>query len=511
MKGQSIEGTGIGKCYWEIYECESKQPDFAQGPGGIQIQIGEHIVIQKKGRPNWSVVPVQTMIWDKRLSTRIQDSDYTGQTEMSTMNELLLEQENGNISNVDEIEKLVAAKRADNSDEESKRRRQLNEGSSTESMDSDEGVFEVTEWHAFVPYQETDEETGEKHWTQANLRFRIVNDQVLIKCEENPWGKLKNPYFSYRYSILPRQFLGNSVAQPIMGIQTSVNNLQASSDKLVRKAAKNPTFYERSSGLDGRKIFIDEDSLIPVNDANKVKFFPVDAGAIRAVSEERSFLIELSRDTVAAGEMAQGIGGKDIDTATEANIMNTNSGQRFQSIVDQTGWEFFCGMATNFYFLIKKFAQPGELLVRESSQDGNPRPIMPQDLVNDYIFVPITQASVQNNQAKAQQRMQLIQQLGQFQSTAPQMFMDKNGNQVKFDLVDIFIKEVMPAIGIKNGQTYIMKTSPQELQQQQMQQMAQAQGQTGSKPPSIGAGPAQAGQQSQGAQSFAPTALAGRP
>lgn len=482
MKAMGIEGTGIGKAFWELYDCVETVPVMAQSLQG-PIQVGETKKVSKRGRPNWEQVPLGNMGWDKRLSTHIQDSDYVFQKSFVTMNELLIMQDDGEIANVDEIAKETTASKGAEVDPEIKRKSALGESSSTSGDDGDEGVYRLDEWHALIPY-EAPQADGSKRWMHANLRFRIVNDGTLIKCEPNPWAERKNPYFSYRYSILPRQFLGNPVAQPIKQLQVDANNLQTSSTKLVKKAAQNPTFYERASGLDGRKVFIDELSLIPVNDATKIQHFPIDAGAIKAVSEERGFIIDLARETVAANEQAQSIQQGPNGTATEAAIMNQNSGTRFQAVVDLNGWEFFCGIATNFYWLIQKHLQPGDLIVRVSSQDGNPREILPTDVAANYIFVPITSSSVANQQANLQKKMQWAQTMVQQQQQNPMGMQNPDGSFVRFDVASFTIKEIMPLLGIPNGRSYLITTTPQEIQAK-----AQAQAAMQAPPPRPGMPP----------------------
>ena len=498
IKTSGIEGTGFAKTYWDFCEYESIQPQYVADPmSGQPLQVGENRNMAKRGYPNASKVAGGNMIWDKRVGTRIQDSDYVGERSFVTKNELLILQDNGEIAQVDKIAQLETASKDSEIDPETKRRGMLGEGTTTQNSmaDNDEGVYKMDEWHALIPYQAPSED-GMKKWTHANLRFRIVNDQTMVQCGENPWKHLKHPYVSFRYSIKPGQMLGNSVIQPIKQLQIDVNNLQTSSTKLIKKAAQNPTFYERASGLDGRKVFIDELALIPVNDASKIKYNPIDGAAIRAVSEERGFLINLARDTVAANDQAQAIQQSGDATATEMNILNQNSGTRFQSVVDLQGWEFFAAIAKNFYFLIREYAQDGELIVRESSEDGNPRPITKMDLVNDYDFVPITSATVSNQAAALQKKMQWAQEMAQQQMQNPLGMKNPDGSYVRFDIPGFTIKEIMPLLGIKNGRTYLVTTSAQEvLAEQQAQAQAQNPPQAGQaqfKPkPSGLAGPAQ--------------------
>ena len=463
MKDEGLHGTTAIKTFWELYDCEETKPITARGISG-PIQTGEQKIMVKRGRPNIQGVPLSSCIWDKRLAGRFQDAKYFGHSTFPSMNELLIEQENGIIANVDEIAARESAQKLLEADQETKRRTAVGEGTTTESADGDEGVYQMDEWHGLVAYQ-APQLDGTKKWTQANLRFRIINDRTLIKCEENPMGDLIHPFISCRYSILTGRALGNALCQPIKQSQVDVNNLQTSLMKITKKAAQNPTFYERASGLDGRKVFIDELSLIPVNDASKIKTNPVDGVAIQAVSKERGFLIDLARESIAANDQAQSIDNGPAGSATEADIDNQNSGTRFQSIVDQNGWEFFAAIAEHFYWYDQKLAKDGELVVRQSSQDGNPYAIQRSDLQNKYIFVPVTAASVSNQNAMLGRKMALVQQMTQQQMQNPMGMQNPDGSFVRFDIPAFYIKEVMPLMGVKNGRSYLVTTSAQEIAQ----------------------------------------------
>ena len=57
----------------------------------------------------------------------------------------------------------------------------------------------------------------------------LVNDEVLVMCEPNPWVDETDkgpghPFFSYRQAIHPREMLGKSVLAPVLDLQTYINN-----------------------------------------------------------------------------------------------------------------------------------------------------------------------------------------------------------------------------------------------------------------------------------------------
>ena len=79
---------------------------------------------------------------------------------------------------------------------------------------------------------------------------------------------------------------------------------------------------------------------------------------------------------------------------------------------------------------------------------------MRQDLVNDYFFVPVTSAALNDSRAQLQSQMQIAQQLGQLQVTNPQAMIDGKGNMWHFDVMDFILKEILPKAGVRNGRSY---------------------------------------------------------
>ena len=68
--------------------------------------------------------------------------------------------------------------------------------------------------------------------------------------------------------------------------------------------------------------------------------------------------------------------------------------------------------------MIRQWAVNGDLVVRESTIDGAPRPIMRAHLVEDYFFVPITSAVLNDQRAQLQSKMQFAQQMAQLKQQA---------------------------------------------------------------------------------------------
>lgn len=472
LKAMKIEGTAVFRAKWEKRCIETiPDPTMLDPLQGDQVQtktIAEVKIFKDVHGPDFDAEPVQNVVWDQRVQERIQDSEYVCHRQFPTLTDLLIMQENGDIQNVDEIQRLSESQQPDQINPDAKRKQLLGPaGNGPNEGSTEDPVKRLDEWWGWVPLHEPQED-GSKKWTKRALHWMIVNDEVLVMAEPNPWVDEQgygpgHPFFSARQMIIPREMLGKSVIAPIMEMQTYVNRTHASMEKLTTKAAKNPTFVSRAAGLDTLRLFQDELAIIPVMDPKAVSYHPIDGGQIDAVAKERAWGINMARETVAANEQAQGVGSSILSdaTATEASIINANSGTRFQLIVDQLSYEFFAAYANIMWWMIRQWAQNGDLVVRESSIDGAPRPIMRAHLVEDYFFVPITSAVLNDQRAQLQSKMQFAQQMAQLQATNPDALVDDDGSQFSFELLPFIRQEIMPLMGVRNGFTYFKKILPQ--------------------------------------------------
>lgn len=472
LKALKIEGTAFFRAKWEKRFLETisvpMQVDQASGEVVQMKTVAEAKEFKEIHGPDFDPEPFQNCIWDHRVGTRIQDSEYVGHRQFPTLTDLLIMQENGQITNVDQIQRLADGQKIEQINPDAKRKRLLGPGSSGQTDGaSPDPAKRLDEWFGWVPYQ-APQEDGSKKWTKVALHWMVVNDEVLVMCEPNPWIDESghgpgHPFFSARQSIQPRELLGKSVLDPIMGMQTYVNEIHGSVRKLTNKAAKSPTFVSRAAGVDTLRMFQDELSIVPVMDPSKIVHHPVDGAQIEAVAKERAWGITMSRETVAANEQSQGVSTQTLGdaTATEASIINANSGTRFQFVVDQLGYEFFASYANIMWWMIRQWAMDGDLVVRESTIDGAPRPITRAHLVDDYFFVPITSAQLNDQRAQLQSKMQFAQQMNQLQSTNPNAMIDDDGSVYKFKILPFIRQEIMPLMGVRNGFSYFEKIAPE--------------------------------------------------
>ena len=466
LKGLQIEGTAAARLEWEAYEEETIDVPMdivnaqtqAKAPIKATAQAKEFVT---RHCPNFRNEALQNLIWDPRVETCLQDSEYVAHRQFPSLTTLLIMQQQGKIQNVDKIKNIAEGSSPRISDPDQRRKDELApSGAAGGTKALFEDSHRLDEWWGNVPYKSTDDGS----WKTAWLHWMVVNDEVLVLAEPNPWKDESghgpgHPFISFRQMIHPRDLLGSSALQPVMDLQKYANNIQASMGKLTQKVAKNPTYVTRAAGADVLRMFQDELSIISVLDAAGIKSNPIDGAQLTAVASERAWAINLALQTVAANEQAQGIPNGDLAnaSATQAAIINANSGTRFQFNVDQLAYEFCAALANGVWWMIRQWAKDGDLVVRESSIDGAVRPITRAHLVNDYFFTPVTAALTNDQRSQLQLKMQFAQQMTQLQSTNPAAMTNPEGERYYFDSIDFIVKEIFPLMGIRNGRTYLSK------------------------------------------------------
>lgn len=471
LKGLGIEGTGAVRLEWAAYEEETINvpvdvTNSLTGETSAVKATAQSKVFVTRHAPDLTGEAMQNLVWDPRVQTCLQDSEYVCHRQFPDLTTLLIMQQQGKLQNVDKIKRIAEGSSPRISDPDQKRRDDLApSGAAAGNKGISGDSHRLDEWWGNVPYKSEDDGTWKTVW----LHWMIVNEEVLVLCEPDPWKDESghgpgHPFISFHKMIHPRDLLGSSVLQPIMDLQMYANGIQDSMSKLTKKAAKHPTFVTRAAGVDIMRMFQDELSIVPVLDANGIVSHPIDGPQLKAVAEERAWAIQQALQTVAANENVQGVATQNIGnaTATEASIINANSGTRFQFNVDQLSYEFCAPLANGIWWMIRQWSQDGDLVVRESSIDGNSRPVTRDMLVNDYYFTPVTSALVNQQRALLQQKMQFVEQMIQLQSTNPEAMKNPEGEQYYFDAIDFIVNEIFPLMGIRNGRTYLSKFMAQQ-------------------------------------------------
>jgi hypothetical protein len=236
----------------------------------------------------------------------------------------------------------------------------------------------------------------------------------------------------------------------IKQMQKDLNSSMANLGQLIKNAAYSPTFYEPVSGLDGRRVSLQSNSLIPVLSVKGIQRFEPDTQAIGLIEKYIEFIINEMRQATAANDQAQGIDGEQGGgTATEAQILAQGSNNRFAYIVEMINSAMFGGLASEYFQLWKQFGEPGKMVVKDGSNDGEGYPVQPEDLQGNYIFRPVP---AQSQQAKLQHFNQLkglVVDLMQLQMKAPQMLTGANGVPKQLDVYDFLVNQMLPLVNVQ--------------------------------------------------------------
>lgn len=451
-----------------------RAPDpLMQGPGPI---VAQEVVEYECGHPDFEPVSIRMCAWDPRCKTEFNKSPWFRIRSMKSINELFQMQQEGIIENVDEVvKKSNKAMTPENPTDPDAKQSQSVEGRQLPSVGWDDGVWEVDRWWGKVAWK-----NPEGVWVEGNYEFWLVGGDTVVKFRDNVLVPQRIPVVTVKSSRRPGQLMSQGPVTVIKQMQKALNTNMANLEQLIKNAAYSPTFFTPSSAIDGRKVSLQSNSMIPVLDINGIKRFEPATSAISEIEQFIQFIINEMRQATAANDQAQGIEAGGSDTATEAQILAQGSNNRFAYIIEMINAAMFGGLAQEYYWLWKQFGEPGKMVVKDGSNDGKGYAVQPEDLQGDYIFKPVP---TQSQQAKLQhfgQLKALVADLMQLQMTAPQMLQGPDGQLKQLDLYDFMVNQMFPLVGVQARGLFKDAPAPQPM----------AQGLPGAVPPPTGAGPA---------------------
>ncbi len=434
LKGNIIEGVMMWRHLWKIEESTVSVPQYTPDPAFIpdpmnpqampkQIYTGEQPQKQTKQYWSWEYKAPTSMIWEPTCTTRIQESPYVGEHSKMSLNDLLKWQAEGRITGVDQIKNIIPAgvQGPAREDWEKQRKEALGERN-LDFKYADDKEFYVEEWFACItwetggvsaqPATETlNVETGEgvpvapkpatqKQTNYGEFHFFIVEDQVVVKFEENGLPHKMKPYGSCPFSTKPRSVMGLAACDPIKIITEQANTFAGKQNDLVNKVADPLTFYDDTSGISGRNQFMRTNGLQPVLNVNGIKQMPTDATPVKINQEYINFCIQLCRDITGANDQVAGIEG--ADTATEYQGLVAAAGTRFSEVADTINEFFIADLANGCFLFYQQFGVDGQMIVHDTQQTGTSISLTRADLQGDYEFVPtVSQTQTGKEKAKA--------------------------------------------------------------------------------------------------------------
>ncbi len=447
IKMLMLENVAVVEAKWTI---SKRQELVAQRTPDPMTPMGEpHPItgmVQQEyeiGRPDFEPVSIRMMAWDPRCKTGLADSPWVRKRSMASINELFRMQEDGIIESVDEIvQRAGKALSPDNPSDPDAKQSQAVDSKQLPSVGWDDGVWELDEWWATLAW---------KHdgiHRQAEYQFWIVGGDTVVKFRPNPLIPQRKPFATIKASRQPGQLLGIGPVTVIKSMQRALNNNMSRLEQLVNNSANSPTFYEPSSGMDGRSVSLQSNSLIPVLSVQGIKRFEPATQAIELISNFIQFIIRQMREATAANDQSQGI-GQEADTATEAQILAQGSNGRFGYITEMINNSMFGSIANEYFLLWKQFGEPGKMIVKDGSNDGKGYRVQPEDLAGCYIFKAVPTQTQQAKVAHFGQLKGLLQDIMQLQAGAPGAMVNNEGVPQQLQVYDFLANNMLPLVNVQ--------------------------------------------------------------
>lgn len=451
---------------WTIEGKEEERPirgdDPMIPPDMPQPIIGIEPYNYELGRPGFKPLSWRMCAWDPRCKTKVSDSAFFRKREMVSINGLFELQEAGVIENVDAIvKKSNKAMTPENSSDPDAKLSQAVEAKQLPAVGWDDGVWEMDCWRGKLAWRD---EAGV--YQTGHFEFWVVGGDTVVKFRENILKPQRIPVITVKLS---RKQGGGLMAQgpidSIKQLQKSLNTNMSNLEQLTKNAAYSPTFYEPSSGLDGRRVSLQSNSLIPVLNVKGIQRFEPAIQAIGAIENLINFYIMQMREATAANDQAQGIdqeGGN--GTATEAQILAQGSNNRFGYITEMINSQIFVELANEYLMLWKQFGQPGQMVVKDGSNDGKGYEVQPEDLNGCYIFKSVPAQSQQAKLQHATQLKSLLADALSFEQAYPMKMVGPNGQRKEVKALDFTTNQILPLLGVQSrglfGDAQMMPADP---------------------------------------------------
>lgn len=486
LKGNIIEGVMFWRHLWKIEENTVSVPQYTPDPSFMpdpmnpdakppMIYTGEQPQTQTKQFWSWEYKAPTSLIWEPTCTTRVQESPYVGEHSKMSLNDLLKWQAEGRITGVEQIKNIIPAglNGPAREDWEKKRKEALGERN-LDFKYADDKEFYVEEWFACItwetggaaPQPETEMLSTEdaeaqpvpvqpkpstpKQTNYGEFHFFIVEDQVVVKFEENGLPHKMKPYGSCPFSTKPRSVMGLAACDPIKVISEQANTFAGKQNDLVNKIADPLTFYDDTSGISGRNQFMRTNGLQPVLNVNGIKQMPTDATPVKINQEYINFCIQLCRDITGANDQVAGIEG--ADTATEYQGLVAAAGTRFAEVADTINEFFIADLAMGCFLFYQQFGVDGQMIVHDTAQTGTSISLTRADLQGDFEFVPtVSQTQTGKEKAKSDDTAFL-----QMVSTMPPNAM---GGQV-YNIPKHITEVSLPLRDIKTGPGWFLPAPP---------------------------------------------------
>lgn len=449
VKTLFLENVTVLEAKWSI----EKKMDYAIQRSADPMMAGEGPVISKTPteyemeRPDMVPHSIRMCAWDPRCKDKLSKSPFFRIRNMDSINGLFALQEEGVIQDVEEITKKTnKAMTPENPTDPDAKQSQAVEAKQLPAIGWDDGVWEVDRWWADIAWKKPD-----GTWQRGKYEFWIVGGDTVVKFRPNVLLPQRTPVITVKGSRKPGQLMAQGPVNVIKSMQKTLDTNVGNLEQLIKNAAYSPTFYEPSSGIDGRRTSLQTNAMIAVLNVKGIQRFEPAVSAIKEIENYIQFIIAQMRESTAANDQAQGIdqaGGN--GTATEAQILAQGSNNRFNYIIETINAGIFPDLAHEFLWLWKQFGKEGQMIVKDGSNDGAGYQIKPEDLAGCYAFRPV---QTQSQQAKLQHMSQLkgiLQDMLAMEAQTPNKMVNSKGVRKEVDALDFITNNILPLAGVQS-------------------------------------------------------------
>lgn len=480
IKGALLETVGVAQAKWSVDSVwmGAVQREIVNGQ---PVAVGVSETEEERGFADFVPRALTSLAWDPRVKTKLRESAWIRFRDMVSANTLLKMEQDGIIEGAQYA--IDHCSRANNNiqaagSQDPDAQRSLNvESVNLPSVNYDDAIFELDEFWATLTWKDK-----EGNWQTGEFQYWVIGGECIVKFRPNPLKPQRKPFVSWKVSRKPGMFLSQGPVDVIKDICKDLATTMARKNKLLTRAANNPTYYEPASGLNARNAILQEASLVPVLSIAGIKQAEVPVQAIGVIDNHARFLIAQADRATANTEQAQG-SGSEVDTATEAEILNTGSNIRFQYSSDGFLNAFVAPLCQEYFWMYRQFGQEGQMVIREAGMDGVARAVRLEDLMANYVFRAIpAQASGQKMQ-KFQMLSALMEKLLQAQTAYPGALTNDQGQPLQVNLYDMLTTQMLPLLDLKSNKgVFKLAPPPMPMMPQGMppmgadQQMQQAAG-----------------------------------
>ncbi len=361
--------------------------------------VGTRIVKIYEG-PRLELVPLEDFYVDP-IATSIEDARFCCHRVFRTVDELNRMQEAGIYHNVDKIQVESATGHTDEADTR-KLLRASEDGKSapwdlTEPIQKARKEVEVWEYWGLIDPNESG---------RLEPYLVVVVDNVIIRCERNPYNHGDFPFVALRPSMVPFQFDG-------VGMAHLVGEFQKAKTSILRQMLDNLSFINNQMWLVDRNAGVEMESLIQPRPGGVVRtddlrgVTNVTPQPLQGVSiQALEFLQTQMEQRHGITRYNQGLDAKSLNkTATGITSIMSASQQRIElvgRIFSETGFKrlFQLMMSLNQQFISQDF------VIRVFNE---PVEIKADDLKGNFDVTVVVGASVGKEEAEQQYMMTLLQ------------------------------------------------------------------------------------------------------